>query len=237
MVEDEIHFGAIEFAKRNKNRIAKELTDPTVFKPVGLPVSIFMAGSPGAGKTEFSRSFIAWHEEKTKQRIIRIDGDDIRGRMPGYDGKNSYLFQGAVAVVVEKIHDYALHQGQSFVLDGTFSKYEKAAENIRRSHAKGRPIFIFYLFQDPKVAWRFTQAREDIEGRNIPRSAFVQQFLGSKETVEHILKNFGDQVSVYLVKKDFIRNTVENIVKLGSGRKNIDDYIKWEYVKKALHEL
>ncbi|MHB1943395.1 MAG: zeta toxin family protein [Acidiferrobacteraceae bacterium] len=34
--------------------MARRLTDHTLFVPEAHPVSVFMAGSPGAGKTEIS---------------------------------------------------------------------------------------------------------------------------------------------------------------------------------------
>lgn len=63
MINEEIRVQAIEFAKRNKIRIVKELTDTEKYAPDAVPISAFMAGSPGAGKTEFSKSLIKILEE------------------------------------------------------------------------------------------------------------------------------------------------------------------------------
>jgi UDP-N-acetylglucosamine kinase len=63
--------------------------------------------------------------EKDKERqVVRIDNDEIRPLIPGYIGNNSHLFQGATSLIVEKIHDLVLRQGQSFILDNTFAQYE-----------------------------------------------------------------------------------------------------------------
>ena len=53
--EKRISDAAIEFARANKKDRCKALTDPTVYLPEQKPVSVFIAGSPGAGKTESSR--------------------------------------------------------------------------------------------------------------------------------------------------------------------------------------
>ena len=45
---------ALAFAKAHKKAIAKRITDKTIYLPEAEPVSVFMAGSPGAGKTEAS---------------------------------------------------------------------------------------------------------------------------------------------------------------------------------------
>ncbi|WP_369700297.1 zeta toxin family protein [Halomonas sp. I5-271120] len=46
----------------------------------------------------------------------------MRDHFPGYTGNNSWLFQRAVSIVVDKIHDLMLNQRQSFILDGTLSR-------------------------------------------------------------------------------------------------------------------
>ena len=42
------------FANKHKDEIAEEATNVNIFLPEVNPVSVFMAGSPGAGKTESS---------------------------------------------------------------------------------------------------------------------------------------------------------------------------------------
>lgn len=235
MTDEEIRAQAVEFAKRNKVRIAKELTDTAKYAPDVVPISVFMAGSPGAGKTEFSKSLIKILEEDKERRAVRIDGDEVRPLIPGYTGSNSHLFQGAISLIVEKMHDLVLHNRQSFVLDSTFAQYKKAADNIRRSLEKSRAVFIFYIYQKPEVAWRFTQAREAAEGRNIPKEAFIEQFLGARETINQVSHEFGGKVVIFFVKKDFEKNAVENIAKIGPNER-VDDYIAERYTKGELEK-
>ncbi len=102
--EQEIADAAIAFARREKKAIAGRATDPKIFVPEAAPVSVFMAGSPGAGKTEASIELLANFIEP----IIRIDPDELRAKFPGFNGSNSHLFQSAISVLVEKIHDMAL---------------------------------------------------------------------------------------------------------------------------------
>lgn len=225
---------ALAFAKENRKRIAKARTNPNKYKPDEPPVSVFMAGSPGAGKTEFSKNIISILEKNAEHQVIRIDGDDVRGELPGYTGGNSFLFQGAISIIIEKIHDFVLLQKQSFVLDGTFSKYEKAVDNIRRSLNKKRKVFIFYVYQHPLTAWQFTQKREQAEGRNIPKESFIEQFFGARETVGCIRKEFGEEVTIFLVKKDFEKNTVEDVVKIEPNGHSVDEYVKEQYTKDEL---
>ncbi len=235
MNETELRAAAVVFAKANKERIALELTDAAVYVPDKTPVSVFMAGSPGAGKTEFSKALLSLLEKGRKHPVLRIDSDDLRPRIPGYTGNNSYLYQGAVSIIAEKIHDHALANRQTFIFDGTLWRYDKAEANIRRSLDKNRRVFIFYMYQRPEVAWRFTKAREKTEGRHIPKSAFIKQFLGARQTVERIVEIFSTKVSIMLVKKDFERNTVESIVDIGP-ESQIDAFIHERYTEEELEK-
>lgn len=228
---------ALAFAKENRKRIAQERTDIKKYRPDEKPVTVFMAGSPGAGKTEFSKNVISILEKNNEHKVIRIDGDDIRREIPGYTGSNSYLFQGAVSLIVEKIHDFVLSQKQSFVLDGTFSKYEKAIDNIKRSLDKGRKVFVFYVYQHPAIAWRFTEKREQVEGRHIPKESFIEQFFGARETIIRVRKEFGDEVTIFLVKKDYEQNMIENVVEIKHGNLPIDEYVKDRYTKDEIEKM
>lgn len=151
MTDNEIQMAAMEYAKKNRKAIADSLTDKTKYKPEEYPLSFFMAGSPGAGKTEFSRRFIEMLEANNENRVVRMDGDEIRPLLPGYTGSNSKLFHGAVSLIVEKMHDRVLRSKQTFFLDGTFSKFEKATHNIERSLKKGRPVLCFTYIKSLKL--------------------------------------------------------------------------------------
>ena len=175
---------AIRFARKNKKEIAKRLTNPQVFLPDQEPVSVFMAGSPGAGKTEASKALLDELENVEKSRkVLRIDPDELRSEFEHYSGDNAWLFQPAVSILVDKIHDLALKQRQSFILDGTLSNYEKAVNNIDRSIKKKRQVQILYVYQTPEQAWGFVQAREKTEGRKILPAQFINQYFAARENV------------------------------------------------------
>ena len=61
---------AIEFARRNKKNIAKKLTDLRLFPADEIPVSVFMAGSPGAGKTESAKNLITRYSKDELKKLI-----------------------------------------------------------------------------------------------------------------------------------------------------------------------
>ena len=230
--EQEIKEKAVAFANAHKNEIAKVVTDTTIFSPEENPVSVFMAGSPGAGKTESSKNLIKKFS-KNNDHIIRIDPDELRAKVPGYTGTNSYLFHGAVSILVSKIHDCVLKNKQSFVFDGTLSRIEIARENIQRSLKRGRFVQIFYVYQDPIQAWNFVQQRELLEGRRITKEHFISHYFSARDSVNSLKKEFGDKIKVDLLVKNIDgsdRSYKENI-------DIIDNYVPERYTLETLNNV
>lgn len=192
---------AIEFAKAHRTRIARRLTAPEVYLPEDQPVSVFMAGSPGAGKTEASLELISQYE-RDGYRVLRVDPDELRSELPGYNGRNSWLFQRAVTKLVERIHDMAINQKQSFLLDGTLSNHEVAQRNVARSLRRRRVVQVLYVYQDPRLAWEFVQAREHVEGRRILPETFVEQYFAARTSVNALKREFGRDIQVDLLLKN-----------------------------------
>ena len=214
--EERIAQEAWDYAKKHRTEIARRLTDPADFIPEANPVSVFMAGSPGAGKTEASIALLKL-KGADGAKILRIDPDELRETLPGYDGANSWLFQRAVTPIVERVHDLALKQEQSFLLDGTLSNYSVAERNTQRSLDKRRTVQILYVYQEPEQAWKFVQAREGAESRRIQPEDFVRQYFAAREVVNRLKAEFGKDIRVDLLMKNndgtdrFYRNGVDRI--------------------------
>lgn len=228
--ESRIEREALEFARENKKAIAGRATDKSIFPPEANPVSVFMAGSPGAGKTEASLELLA---DLGDSSVIRIDPDELRNEFPGYNGTNAWLFQGAVSVLVNKILDLALEQSQSFLLDGTLSNYELARSNFQRSLKRKRTVQILYVYQEPSLAWEFVQIREAAEGRRIRPEHFIDQYFAAREVVNRLKVEFGKQISVDLLLKnnDNTRRLYEANVE------KIDPYIPEKYSRADIEKM
>jgi predicted ABC-type ATPase len=188
-----------------------------------------MAGSPGAGKTESSIELLKQFESP----VIRIDADALREELPGYSGANAWLFQRAAATLVDKIHDMALDQRQSFLLDGTFTNYDRAVSNIKRSLGKRRTVQILYVYQEPHLAWKFVQARECAEGRRIPPDRFVEQYFAAREVVNKVKQEFGKEVRVDLLLKNIDNSTRT----YHNGIDLIDNYVPERYSRADVEKI
>lgn len=223
---------ALAYARKNKNSIAKAFTDRSKFPSEELPVSVFMAGSPGAGKTEASIELLDQFSNSDME-ILRIDPDDLRIHFEEYSGGNSYLFQGAVSVLVDKIHDLALSQKQSFLLDGTLTNYNIAERNIARSLKKGRVVQILYVYQKPELAWEFVRAREAQEGRGILPEDFIDQYFAAREVVNRLKTQFGSDIKVDLL----LKNNDNSNRAYKAGIDQIDFHVPERYTRSALEQM
>ena len=89
--------------------------------------AIFMAGSPGAGKSEVALGLVnSYHKH------LIIDADEFRLQFPEYNGSNSSLFQKASSWLVDQAFKYVINHGYSFILDATFAILS-AEKNITRA--------------------------------------------------------------------------------------------------------
>ena len=103
---------AIDYIKsqRGRKELIEKFASLDIYPRQDRPYTIFLAGSPGAGKTEVSRKLI----ETLEQPIIHIYADAIRSSLEQYKGSNADTVQGACALGVEKLLDHVLHHNQHF---------------------------------------------------------------------------------------------------------------------------
>jgi len=231
MSSDDIEKQAKEWVKKNKTFLISKFANLQEFPGMTNPFTIFMAGSPGAGKTEFSKSLIKTYDPNTK--IVRIDADEIRDLIPNYTGANAYKVQGAAAIGVEKLFDSVQKHGQNAIIDGTFSDFNKGLDDIKRALKRNRKVGIFYIYQDPIIAWEFTKKREAVEGRHVSKGMFINSFFLARENVNKIKELLGDKIELHLVEKNYtneLENTKFNIDK-------VDNYLKLKYTKEDLAQL
>lgn len=231
--EQKIVRTAKQWQKRNQ-KTWKALCDPHYFPAETSPVTVFLAGTPGAGKTEFSKSLIKPFE----QPIIRLDADEIRDMMReiGYNGSNAHLFQDVVGGIVSNLTAKVLKNSQSVVIDGTFA-YSNWQQKVASSLQHGRLIEIYYLYQDPIVAWRFVKARETKQGRYVPLDIFIQDYLLSINNVEEAKQTYGNKITLYFVKHNYENNNKYVIINTDSVVKHLPNVYTTDELRQQLEGL
>ncbi len=226
---------AIRFVESHKQDLVDTFIRDKNPLPLGF-ITIFMAGSPGAGKTEFSKRYLPLlpDSQNTGVRtalkgvdidtptfdalIIRIDVDEIRTFLPQYIKSspvtgvmgNAHIVHKAATKGLSILREYCFAHDISFLHDGTFGNYATMRDIVRKSIQSDREVQIYYLYIDPLVAWEFTQARERLEGRNILKERFIEQYFKSQQNVDRVKREFGAAVKINCVLKN-VNNEVIDI--------------------------
>lgn len=233
MTDEELSKNAVTYFRDNESSLVKRYGDPFVYTPILNPVSYFMSGSPGAGKTEVATRLIEELQAKG-EKLLHIDTDEFRKFFPGYNGKNSDLFQNAASMCVQTLFSSAIKNYQSFILDTNFAIYPIALKNIEICLSQNREITIIYIYQEPISAWENTKSREIIEGRRVTKEKFIERFISAKQTTNAIKKKFTNQIQLDVFindpkdrKKQLVYNDVDNI----------DKYVKKSYTKEELDKI
>lgn len=219
---------AHKYIKSHQQELVKKFADPEIYKPDSAPISLFMAGSAGAGKTETSKRLI----ETFQSKPVRIDADVIREFVPGYNGVKAYLFQRAANKGVNVLFSHALHHNINLILDGTFA-YGGVMQNIERSLRHNRKVVIYYVFQSPQKAWEMVLAREAIEHRRVSKEIFIHSFVTARKNVDMIKNTFSSHVQLNLIIKDF--DSRKETVELGIS--SVDQYLPKAYTEDELYNL
>lgn len=185
----------IKFAKQHKKDLVARIIGDA--KPSGdhdVPIAVFAAGIPGAGKTEFLDRLLAGLTD-----IVRIDMDEIVKLFDGYTPDKYYMFRGAANIIVDETVIFCLHHKLDFILDGTFAS-SHAVENVR-SALKRHEVTIFYVWKDPDLAWQHTKDRQLVTKRGVEKAGFIQSCINVPRNLQEVREKFGARVSIVVVEK------------------------------------
>ncbi|GAB0174220.1 MAG: hypothetical protein HHAS10_00990 [Candidatus Altimarinota bacterium] len=139
--------------------------------------AIFLAGAPGAGKSEFLETIFS----DLKSNFIVIDIDAYRKMFRGYNGENASEYQKASVRVADKILKYCFHNHLNFIFDGTFRSYEKVKQNLDQCMHYERKVMVTLIFQEPRISFYYTFLRKMYKMRNVPVPVFIDGFYSSIE--------------------------------------------------------
>lgn len=225
---DQLSEKAFRWVKANRSIIVNRFATPKEFQSDSYPTSVFMAGSPGAGKTEISIRLVS----RFKNKPVLIDADEIRKICPGYNGQNAHLFQRAATKGVHELYTYALKHNYNLILDGTFAYYN-VRKNLDRSLNKERRVEIFFIYNDLLQAWEFVKEREANERRKVTKDIFIRSYFDSLENIRKEKEYYGSSLQLNVVIKNL--DSDEDIVALDVD--SVDEFDLSPYTESELYKL
>ena len=152
MTEDD----SLQYAKENKKEIISSVIDGKEKKRKKLP--FLWLEESGAGKTEAAQTLTVLNSN-----LCVIDADKFRVLFPGYVGNNSDEFQRGSSLLVDAALDLVLKKAIVLFLMLLFAT-SKVKQNIERALKKNYNVLVYYVYQDPFVAWDFTKNEKWLKG-------------------------------------------------------------------------
>ncbi len=212
---EEVSLEAYEYIKNNKQRIINFFLE----KQNESKKAFFMAGSPGAGKSEMALALQA------RYNLDIIDTDEIRRICPRYNGKNSHLFQKASSRGVDILINESYKKSYSFILDGNFANLKMQEINIDRALKRGYEAKIFFVYRPLDLAKQYTKIREEKEGRKVPDEVFYNKFLDAITTTNSIVAKYDVKLNFYDLKNNLKLENIKSLNEIIDSDKNMQDDI------------
>lgn len=217
-----------KWVREHKKDFARKMIRDAGVERSKEPTAIFMAGLPGAGKTEFTKSLI----RQVGVKVIRLDMDEIAAQIDSYSPQKADKFRAGASALLNRTFDKVMSGHYDFIMDGTFGG-AMAVQNIDRVIRHGYAVKVIYVHQHPKIAWQYTQARERVEHRAIDLDGFIESYFRTIGNL-HGLKEYNSDIKVDVVVKNdsnAIKEWRRNILV-----KDIDQIVKVEYNREELKE-
>lgn len=188
-IKKELERTSIEYLNTYKQQFLEEYTKDIAV--IDDKLAIFTAGMSGVGKTEFA----VYLKEKNRN-LLHIDTDEIRKffQEVGYNGQNSDVFQKVASRGFNELFNYSIKNGYSLILDSNLASINQAVQNIERLLKRGYNIQIYYLYNEPKVCFKYATTREVVTRRKVPKDVFVRSNTNSYRTIIEIKSIFKEKV-------------------------------------------
>lgn len=189
------------WAKANRKDLARVFFAKKKITESTEKIAIFMAGSPGAGKTEFISRLLTEEQESS---YYVIDLDEIRQWMPEYRWNYAEKYTRWAIKILEMIFDECVSNNYNFILDGTFTNTDVIDRNICRLIDKGYTIHVFYIHTQPYLAWVFTLLRWSDDKRRIPITEFIRYYHLAYQNILLAEEKYDGKIHIHVAQK--IRN-------------------------------
>lgn len=236
--DKEISENARRYVKDNGYLIVESLASLREKPPTKYPDTILMAGPPGAGKTEFTQELVEAYEKiDALGKYVLIDPDSIRENFDDYTGTNADLFNGAVSLAVDKVLDRVYKKDQNVIIDGTLSHFDVAEKNIKRALGHGRFVAVFYVYQDPLVAWQFVKKREAVQKRRVSKEAFVEAFINSRINAEKLKEKYTKAIKLHVIVKEDLSPNNKGIKLFRMNVDSLDKILGTQHNKQEIEEI
>lgn len=176
--------------------IINEFKKDVVCITKGKPIAIMMGGSPASGKSSFLKKYSPY---LLKSEILKVDADEIRAKLPEYEGWNASQTHLETKDIVNTLisdRNIGIPCDFDLIYDGTMNNVKSYKPLIKLLKERGYKIFIVYMDNVPKeVIEDRILKRYQKSGRFVPLEV-VDDFFSKGKSAFNELK---DEVDGYMI--------------------------------------
>jgi predicted ABC-type ATPase len=174
------------------------------------PIAILMGGSPASGKSTFLKKYRPYLLE---EEILKVDADDIRSKLPEYEGYNAtqtHLETKDIVNLLLSDRNIGIPCKFDLIYDGTMNSTKSYLPLIDLLKSLGYKIFVVYIDKVPKeVVIKRALERYKKSGRFVPLEV-IEDFFDKGKSALNEVKN---KVDGYMVIDG--SNTDYNVIEKG----------------------
>lgn len=116
--------------------------------PGETPVMVMLGGRGGSGK-----SWLTGPDGPVDgSKMLLIDADDIKSKLPGYEGWNASIFHEESSDILKAVDEQARALGVNTVLDATMKSEASSAMRMADYESAGYEIEGYYMYAAPEEA-------------------------------------------------------------------------------------
>jgi predicted kinase len=192
------------------DKIVADLFDSVKCVAKGQPIAIFTGGSPASGKSFFIKKNAQYLNSDS---IFHLDADEIRAKLPEYEGWNANATHEETSSIVnqilERLGDGACRY--DFIYDGTMNKAKKYFSLIKKVMLMGYKVYIIFMDIPYEEAKRRALERYKRTGRFVPMEVIDDFFtdVNGKSKGQTALDELKPLVDGYVVADGLTGNIIE----------------------------
>jgi predicted ABC-type ATPase len=166
----DLYFNGQEYLpERNilHDKIINELFEGVKCVKNEKPIAVFTGGSPASGKSSFLNKN---SDYLLSEEIFHLDADEIRAKLPEYEGWNANSTHLETQDIVNKLLSMIGSETcrYDFIYDGTMNKAKKYFELIKKVKELGYETYIIFMVVPYSKARKRALGRYHTKGRFVP---------------------------------------------------------------------
>lgn len=173
--------------KKLHRKIIYEFKKDLICVENSQPIAILMGGSPASGKSTFLKKYAPY---LLKTEILKIDADEIRAKLPEYQGFNATQTHLETKDIVNTLlsdRNIGIPCLFDVIYDGTMNSTKSYIPLINLLKSLGYKVFIVYIDKVPKdVVIKRSIERYKRSGRFVPLSVIDDFFEKGTAALEQL---------------------------------------------------